>query len=191
MPLKSEKSLHDAFLDELRDTYDCERQLIRALPKMAEAATGSKLRNAFNNHLKETQSQVERLERVFDLLDERPRGKRCKGMAGIIEEGADLMEEGFDPAAMDAALIGSAQRAEHYEIAAYGTLIAWAVQLGHMDVAEVLRETLEEEKGADEQLTILARDHVNEEAAERADEDEEEGEASVRKTAPRAEKPGR
>ena len=191
MPLKSEKSLHAAFLDELGDTYDCERQLIRALPKMAEAATGSKLRNAFNNHLKETQGQVDRLEQVFALLEEQPRGKRCKGMAGIIEEGADLMEVGFDPAAMDAALIGSAQRAEHYEIAAYGTLIAWAVQLGHMDVAELLRETLEEEKGADEQLTILARDHVNEEAAERADEDEVQGGESVRTAAPRAEKAGR
>src|SRR5688572_11246796 len=116
MPQKSEKNLHDPFLDELRDAYDCERQLARALPKIAKAATGSKLRNALNNHQKETQGQVERLEHVFDLLDEPARGKRCKGIAGIIEEGADLVDEGFDGATMDAALIGAAQRAEHYEI---------------------------------------------------------------------------
>jgi ferritin-like metal-binding protein YciE len=190
MPQKSEKNLHDGFLDEIRDTYDCERQLTRALPKMAKAATGSKLRNALNNHLKETQAQVERLEHVFDLLEERPRGKHCKGIAGIIEEGSDLIEEGFDEPAMDAALIGAAQRAEHYEIAAYGTLVAWAVQLGHMEVADLLRETLEEEKGADEQLTIIARDQVNEEAAARADEEanEEQIEEPVSKAAPKAKK---
>ena len=168
MAKKNAKNLHDAFIDEIRDTYDCERQLARALPKMAKAATGSKLRNAIQNHFKETQAQVERLESVFELLEERPRGKHCKGIAGIIEEGADVIAEGFDEATVDAALIGAAQRAEHYEIAAYGTLTAWAVQLGHMDIAELLRETLEEEKGADEQLSIIAQDQVNEEAAARA-----------------------
>lgn len=144
------KSLHDAFVDEVRDTYDAERQLTKALPKMAKAATSPELKAAFTSHLEETNGQIERLVQVFELLDEKVRGKRCDGMAGIIEEGSSVMEEDFDDATMDACLIASGQRAEHYEMAAYGTLVAWANALGHAEVAALLQETLDEEKAADE-----------------------------------------
>ena len=161
----AQKTLLDAFVDELRDTYDCERQLTKALPKMARAATRAELKLAFNNHLNETEAQIHRLEQVFGLLDRRPRGKRCEGMAGIIAEGTALIQDNFDESTMDACLIAAAQRAEHYEIAAYTMLLGWATQLGHMEAAELLKATLEEEHGADEHLTILARERVNEEAA--------------------------
>ena len=119
-------TLHDAFIDELRDTYDAEKQLTKALPKLAKAATSPQLREAFETHLEETQGQIERLEQVFETLDEKVRGKHCDGIAGIIEEGKSIMEEDFDEATMDACLIAAGQRAEHYEMAAYGTLVAWA-----------------------------------------------------------------
>ena len=115
-------TLHDAFIDELRDTYDAEKQLTKALPKLAKAATNAKLRAAFETHLKETQGQIARLEQVFESLDEKVRGKHCDGIAGIIEEGKSVMEEDFDETTMDACLIAAGQRAEHYEMAAYGTL---------------------------------------------------------------------
>src|ERR1700710_300985 len=117
-------TLHDAFIDELRDAYDAEKQLIEALAKMAKAATSSQLRAAFESHLEETRGQIERLEQVFQVLDEKVRGKHCDGIEGIIEEGKSGMEEDFDDTTMDAVLIASAQRVEHYEMAAYGTLIA-------------------------------------------------------------------
>ena len=119
-------TLHDAFLDELRDAYDAEKQLTKALPKLAKAATSPELREAFESHLEETRGHVERLEQVFASLDEKVRGKHCDGIAGIIEEGKSVMEEDFDEATMDACLIAAGQRAEHYEMAAYGTLVAWA-----------------------------------------------------------------
>ena len=119
-------TLHDAFIDELRDAYDAEKQLTKALPKMAKAASSPELRTAFEEHLEETKGQIERLEQVFASLDEKVRGKHCEGIAGIIEEGKSVMEEDFDDATMDACLIAGGQRAEHYEMAAYGTLIAWA-----------------------------------------------------------------
>jgi ferritin-like metal-binding protein YciE len=119
-------TLHDAFLDELRDAYDAEKQLTKALPRMAKAASSPDLRKAFEVHLEETRGQIERLEQVFDGLDEKVRGKHCDGIAGIIEEGKSVMEEDFDDATMDACLIAGGQRAEHYEMAAYGTLVAWA-----------------------------------------------------------------
>ena len=119
-------TLHDAFIDELRDTYDAEKQLTKALPKMAKAAKSPELRTALEAHLEETMGQIERLERVFESLDEKVRGKHCDGMAGIIEEGKSIMGEDFDDATMDACLIAAGQRAEHYEMAAYGTLVAWA-----------------------------------------------------------------
>ena len=137
-----QKTLKDVFIDEVRDTYDAERQLTRALPKMAKAATSPELKEAFTYHLEETRGQIDRLEKVFGMLGERVRGKHCEGIAGIIEEGASMMEEDLDDATMDAALIGGGQRAEHYEMAAYGTLVAWARELGHMEVAEILQETL-------------------------------------------------
>jgi len=122
-------TLHDAFLDELRDAYDAEKQLTKALPKMAKAASSPQLRKAFETHLKETQGQIGRLEKAFASLDEKVRGKHCDGIEGIIEEGQSVMEEDFDETTMDACLIAAGQRAEHYEMAAYGTLVAWAMRL--------------------------------------------------------------
>jgi ferritin-like metal-binding protein YciE len=185
-------TLHDAFIDELRDTYDAERQLTKALPKMARAASSDDLRSALEMHLGETQEQVARLERVFEMLDEKVRGKHCEGMAGIIEEGKSVMQEEFDETTMDACIIASGQRAEHYEMAAYGTLVAWARAMGHDDVAELLEETLDEEKAADEKLTALAEGGINQEAADAAhpeDEDAEEEEAPAPKAAKAARTP--
>src|SRR5687768_3313177 len=145
-------TLHDAFIEELRDAYDAEKQLVKALPKMAKAASSTELRQAFENHLEETKGQVGRLEQVFASLEEKARGKHCDGIAGIIEEGKAVMEEDFDEATMDACLIAGAQRAEHYEMAAYGTLVAWATAMGHTDAADLLQETLDEENATDEKL---------------------------------------
>ena len=168
-------TLHDAFIDELRDTYDAEKQLTKALPKMAKAAKSPELRTALEAHLEETMGQIDRLERVFESLEEKVRGKHCDGMAGIIEEGKSIMGEDFDDATMDACLIAAGQRAEHYEMAAYGTLVAWARGMGHDEAANLLQETLEEEKAADEKLTAIAESGINQDAADAAHpEDEEE-----------------
>jgi ferritin-like metal-binding protein YciE len=158
-------TLHDAFLDELRDAYDAERQLIPALTKMAKAASSEELRGAFESHLEETREHVTRLERVFASIGETARGKHCEGIAGIIEEGKGTMEENFEDATMDACLIAGGQRAEHYEMAAYGTLIAWARTMGHSEAVSLLERTLEEEKAADEKLSSLAEGGINDEAA--------------------------
>lgn len=165
-------TLHDAFIDELRDTYDAEKQLTKALPKMAKAATSRQLRAALETHLKETQKQVERLEGVFASINEKARGKHCEGMAGIIEEGKSIMEEDFDEATMDASLIAAGQRAEHYEMAAYGTLVAWARAMGHDEAAELLQQTLDEEKAADEKLSAIAEGGINQQASAGAHGDE-------------------
>src|SRR4029079_13411517 len=161
-------TLHDAFIDELRDTYDAEKQLTKALPKLATAASSPELREAFETHLEETQGQIERLERVFSGLDEKPRGKHCDGIAGIIEEGKAIMGEDFDDTTMDACLIAAGQRAEHYEMAAYGTLIAWAKAMGHDEAADLLQETLAQAKAADEKLSSLAEGGINQTAADAA-----------------------
>ena len=168
-------TFHGAFIDELRDTYDAEKQLTKALPKLAKAATNAKLRAAFETHLQETQGQVARLELVFESLDEKVRGKHCDGIAGIIEEGKSIMEEDFDETTMDACLIAAGQRAEHYEMAAYGTLVAWAQAMGHSEAAKLLQQTLEEEKAADKKLSALAEGGINQRAADaaRAEDDEE------------------
>jgi ferritin-like metal-binding protein YciE len=168
-------TLHDAFIDELRDTYDAEKQLTKALAKLAKAASNPKLRNAFAAHLEETQGQIERLEQVFESLDEKVRGKHCDGIAGIIEEGKSIMEEDFDDTTMDACLIAAGQRAEHYEMAAYGTLVAWAQAMGHAEAARLLQQTLEEEKAADKKLSGLAEGGINQgaAAAAHADDDQE------------------
>src|SRR6187402_3423882 len=185
-------TLHDAFIEELRDTYDAEKQLIKALPKLAKAAASTDLRAAFETHLEETRGHVERLEQVFESLDEKPRGKHCEGIAGIIEEGKSIMEEEFDDATMDACLIAAGQRAEHYEMAAYGTLVAWAKIMGHDEAAELLEQNLEEEKAADEKLSSLAEDGINQEAADSAheagdeDDEEEKDEAPAKRAQPRA-----
>jgi ferritin-like metal-binding protein YciE len=169
-------TLHDAFIDELRDVYDAEKQLTKALPKLAKAATSDALRMAFEEHLEQTRGHVERIEQILTGLDEKVRGKHCDGIAGIIEEGKSVMEEEFDDMTMDACLVASGQRAEHYEMAAYGTLIAWASAMGHDDAADLLRQTLEEEKAADRKLTELAEGGINQEAADLAHPGEEEEE---------------
>lgn len=161
----TENSLEDAFKDELRDAYDAERQLLKALPKMAKAASAPQLKKAFESHLEETRGQVALIERVFASLDEKVRGKHCDGIEGIIEEGESVMEEDFDAATMDACLIAAGQRAEHYEMAAYGTLVAWAQTLGHDQAAGMLERILDQEKAADRKLTELAEGGINRSAA--------------------------
>ena len=168
-------TLHDAFIDELRDSYDAEKQLLKALPKMARAARSPVLRKAFEDHLEETRGQVDRLEEVFASVEEKVRGKHCDGIEGIIKEGKSVMEEDFDDSTMDACLIAAGQRAEHYEMAAYGSLVAWARAMGHTEAADLLERTLEEEKAADEKLTALAEGGINQEAADDAHPAEEEG----------------
>jgi ferritin-like metal-binding protein YciE len=167
-------TLHDAFIDELRDSYDAEKQLTKALTKLAKAASNPKLRQAFESHLEETLGHIKRLEQVFERLDEKVRGKHCDGIAGIIEEGKSIMEEDFDDATLDACLIAAGQRAEHYEMAAYGTLVAWAQAMGHTDAAQLLQQTLEEEKAADKKLSALAESGINQSAADAAHPDEEQ-----------------
>jgi ferritin-like metal-binding protein YciE len=168
-------TLRDALVDEVRDMYNAEKQLIKALPKLAKAASSDELRTALEQHLEETQGHVTRLEQVFELLDEKPRGKHCAGMAGIIEEGSDILQEDFDGAVMDACIIASGQRAEHYEIAAYGTAIAWAEALELTEVAQLMSEILEEEKAADEKLSAMAEAGINDAAtADDSDDDEDE-----------------
>ena len=167
-------TLHDAFLDELRDTYDAEKQLTKALAKLAKASSNPKLRQAFESHLQETQGQIGRLEQVFESLGEKARGKHCDGIEGIIEEGKSVMEEDFDDETMDACLIAAGQRAEHYEMAAYGTLVAWAKTMGHDEAAGLLEEILEQEKAADQKLTKLAESRINQSAASAEDESRED-----------------
>ena len=167
-------TLHDAFIDELKDVYDGERQLTKALAKLAKTASAPPLREAFESHLQETQGQIDRLEQVFESVEEKVRGKHCEGIAGIIDEGKAIMEEDFDEATMDACLIAAGQRAEHYEIAAYGTLIAWARAMGHGEAADLLQQNLDEEKAADEKLTSLAEGGINQSAADVAHPDENE-----------------
>src|SRR3954469_12151047 len=175
-------NLREALVDEIRDLYNAEKQLTKALPKLAKGATSEELREAFETHLEETEGHVTRLERVFELLDEKPRGKHCAGMAGIIEEGNEKLQEDAEDAVMDACLIAAAQRAEHYEIGSYGTAIAWAEALELTEVSEILNETLAEEKSADEKLTALAESGINEAATagesgdEESEEDEEQAE---------------
>ena len=167
-------NLREALVDEIRDLYNAEKQLTKALPKLAKASTNDELRTAFEDHLEETQGQITRLERVFEMLDEKPRGKHCAGMAGIIEEGNEKLEEDMEDAVMDACIIKSAQSAEHYEIGSYGTAIAWAEALELTEVAQILEETLEEEKAADAKLSALAESGINEAATAGESEDDTE-----------------
>ena len=162
--------LREMFLDELADIYDAENQLLKALPKMAEAAADEELQAGFRDHLKETEAQIERLKQVFELLGKPAKGKSCKAMHGLIAEGDELIKED----AGDAALICAAQKIEHYEIAAYGTLCSWARLLEEEDAEELLVTTLDEEKAVDQKLTEIAEDTINIEAAEGEAEEEEE-----------------
>ena len=154
----AKNSLLGLYVDELRDIYSAEKQLTKALPKMAKAASSAKLREGFVEHLEQTKGQVERLEQIFDALGERSGGKKCAGMEGLIEEGSEVIEDDFEGSVKDAALIGAAQRVEHYEIAAYGTVIAFAELLGETEHVSLLQQTLEEEKQTDERLTELAQE---------------------------------
>jgi len=174
-------TLHDAFVDELRDSYDAEKQLIKALGKLAKAAHSAELRTAFETHLEETRGHVDRLEQVFESLDEKARGKHCDGIAGIIEEGSAVLDEDFDEVTMDACLIAAGQRAEHYEMAAYGTLVAWARGMGHTEAADLLQATLKEEKAADKTLTALAEGGINQGAADGANPGDEKDESRASK----------
>jgi ferritin-like metal-binding protein YciE len=177
-----EKGLRELYIDELKDLYSAENQLTKALPKMAKAATSEELKQGFEEHLEQTKGHVERLDEIFKSLDASPKGKKCVGMEGLIKEGSEIMEEDFEGAVMDAALIGAAQRVEHYEIAAYGTVIAFAEQLGEATHVSLLQETLAEEKETDEKLTELANE-VNEEAKNMGDTEEGDTEEEDRSTA--------
>jgi ferritin-like metal-binding protein YciE len=158
-------SLETLFVHELKDLLSAEKQLVKALPKMAKGASSDALRAGFEKHLEQTKTHVTRLEKVFGLLGKAARAEHCKAMEGLIAEGADLLEEDGEPAVKDAALIGSAQRVEHYEIAAYGTVRALAELLGHTKAVDLLEKTLNEEKETDEKLTELAMSEVNVAAA--------------------------
>ena len=153
----ADKGLKDLYIDELKDLFSAENQLIKALPKMAKAATSEDLRAGFEEHLEQTKGHVQRLETIFKDLDEEPTGKKCKGMEGLIEEGAEAMEE-YEGDLLDAALIGAAQRVEHYEMAGYGTVRAFAEELGEAEHVVLLNETLEEEEETDQKLSGLAAD---------------------------------
>ena len=160
------ESLQDLLLEELKDLYSAEKQLIKAMPKMAKTATSPELKQAFQTHLKETENQVKRLEQVFKSLDEKARAKHCHGMEGLIEEGKEMMAEDMDEDVMDAALIAAAQKIEHYEIASYGTCRTYAELLGNEEAARLLQQTLDEEGKTDKLLTQLAESSINVEAAQ-------------------------
>ena len=162
------KTLRDLYVDELKDLYSAEQQILKALPKMIKKATAPELADAFEDHRKVTEGQVERLEKVFEMLEVSPRGKKCKAMEGLLEEGKELMSEEAEPAVMDAGLIAAAQRVEHYEMAGYGCVRTFARLLGFEEAAELLQETLDEEADADKKLTELAESVINIEAMEEA-----------------------
>jgi ferritin-like metal-binding protein YciE len=151
-------SMRQLYVDELRDLYNAETQLVRALPKMAKASSNPELRQGFEEHLRQTSEHVSRLEQIFEMLDEKPTGKKCLGMDGLLKEGAETMKEDYKPAVLDAAIIGAAQRVEHYEIAGYGTARTFAQLLKEEEHVSLLEQTLEEEKQTDEKLTQLAEE---------------------------------
>lgn len=157
-------TLEDLYMDLLKDLYSAEKQLVKALPKMAKHASSADLQKAFQEHLKQTEGHVERIERIFSDLDGSPRGKKCVGMEGLVEEGNELLKEDAEPQVLDAGLIAAAQKVEHYEIASYGTARTWAQRLGYERAARLLQETLDEESMANEKLTQIAESHVNMEA---------------------------
>jgi len=177
----ADKGLRELYIDELKDLYSAENQLLKALPKMAKAATSTDLRAGFEAHLEQTKGHVQRLETVFEQLGENPKGKKCKGMEGLIEEGSEAIQE-YEGELLDAALIGAAQRVEHYEMAGYGTVSAFAEELGESEHVALLNETLEEEEETDEKLTGLA-EVINAKAnkGEGADQDEEHERPATKK----------
>lgn len=170
------ESLQDLLVDELKDLYSAENQLVKALPKMAKAATSPELRAAFEEHLEVTKGQVERLDQIFEQLEGSPRGKKCVAMEGLIEEGKELISENDKSSVLDAGLICAAQKVEHYEMAGYGCARTFARLLGHEEVANLLQETLDEEGEADKKLTELAESVINVEAEEESEDGEMEEE---------------
>lgn len=160
------KSMEDLFIHELKDLYSAETQIVKALPKMVKAASSEELQNAFTEHLEQTKGQVKRLEEIFEDLGVSARGVKCKGMAGLLEEGKEVIDEEADSRVKDAALIAAAQRVEHYEIAAYGTVRAFALLLDHKNAADLLEQTLDEEADTDKKLSQLAESTINAEAVE-------------------------
>ncbi len=173
-------SLRQLYVDELKDLYSAETQIVKTLPKLAKASSNAQLRQAFERHLRETSEQVSRLEQIFDMLEEKPTGRKCLGIEGLVKEGSETMQEAYQDSVMDAALIGAAQRVEHYEIAGYGTVRAFAELLGEAEHASLIGQTLEEEKQADQMLTRLAEE-INFQAGQSAAEMRE----STSKTASR------
>ena len=169
-------TLKKLYVEELRDLYSAENQLLKALPKMAKGASSAELKQAFEDHLELTKEHVERLDEIFTRLDEKPTGKTCKAMKGLIEEGSEMLEEEGEESVIDAGLIGAAQRVEHYEMAAYGTVRTFANLLGEEEAAELLQQTLDEESVTDKHLSELAEEVVNQDALS---EDEEEEETAV------------
>jgi len=167
------ESLRELYVNELKDLYSAETQLVKALPKMAKASSNAELRQGFEEHLRQTSEHVSRLEQIFETLGEKPTGKKCVGMEGLVKEGAETISEDYEDALMDAAIIGAAQRVEHYEIAGYGTVRAFAELLGENEHVSLLDQTLEEEKETDEKLTQLA-EQINSQAGE-GEEAETEG----------------
>lgn len=161
------KSLEDLFLDQLKDIYYAEKKIVKALPKMAKGAQSDELSAAFDKHLSETEGQIERLEKVFEILGKPARGKTCPAIDGILEEGSEILEEYKGAPALDAGLVASAQAVEHYEIARYGTMVVWAQELGMDDAAALLKATLAEEEATDEALTQLGESGVNAQAAQK------------------------
>jgi ferritin-like metal-binding protein YciE len=193
-------TMHDLMIEELKDLYSAETQLVKALPKMAKGVTAPSLRKAFEDHFVQTLEHVSRLEQIFEMLGSSPKGKKCKGMEGLLEEAAEMLEEDGDENVKDAGIIASAQRVEHYEIAAYGSTLAFATLMGHREIAQLLETTLNEEKDADELLSTIAEEEVNvaapgmeaEDAEESDAEDADEGAAAKPASRPVAKKvPGR
>ncbi len=162
------KSMKDLLIEELRDIYDAEKQALKAYPKLMKASSSDKLKQCFQTHREQTENQVERLKQAFELLDTRPRGKHCDAMEGLISEANDLLDEGLPPELLDVALIAHAQKMEHYEIAAYGSVHAYAEAMGNQDLARLLEETLNEEKETDALLNKIAIDDVNKKALQQA-----------------------
>ena len=165
-------TLKKLYVEELRDVYNAEQQLVKALPKMAKGASSDELREALETHLEETKGQVERLEQIFEGLDESPKGKTCQAMKGLVEEGSEILDEKGEESVLDAGIIAAAQKVEHYEIATYGTLRTWADLLNQDEAAELLQETLDEEGEADKKLSDLAEEIVNPEALLEGEEEE-------------------
>lgn len=158
------ETIRDLYIEDLKDLYDAETQITKALPKMAKAAQASELKRAFDDHLKQTEAQIQRLEQIFGKLETPPTGKKCKGVAGLIAEGEELMKEDADPDVRDAGLIAAAQKVEHYEMAGYGTARTYARLLGEQEAAKLLQQTLEEEGETDHKLTALAERKINKQA---------------------------